>query len=85
MLENDSYESPVPWQNLQLTTVRLQRVWQRESINGCPPDKLELLKMYMDEAAEMQMGAQAAMAPPAMTAGAPAMPALPAQAGAMAA
>jgi len=70
MLEHGNYEAPNALQSLDLTVKRVQRIWQREAVNGCPEDRLDLLKRYIDDAAEMLLAAQA---PPtqALPAGAP--------------
>ena len=67
MIDSGDYVAPNPIQNLDLTVKRVQRIWQRESVNGCPEDRLDLLKQYIDDAAAMLLAAQ----PPAPMAAPP--------------
>jgi hypothetical protein len=53
------YESPNGIQDLNLTILRCQKVWQRESINGAPEDRLALLEQYLMEAVQMKQEAEA--------------------------
>lgn len=65
MLKDGDYVPITPIQNMQLTSIRVQKIWQREKVNGCPEDRLQLLEQYLEEATEyVAQAAQAAQATP---------------------
>lgn len=65
MIERGEYRSPEPYQDLEAGIRRVQMAYLRhQSKGGVPEDRLELLRVWMDQASEMLSGPPQA-APPA--------------------
>lgn len=66
MVHEKSYETPEPYQNLELCLRRAQQAYLKYKHNNAPEESLELLRRYMDDAQDLIMKAQpeAPMAPP---------------------
>lgn len=60
ILTKGEYQEPKPYQNLKLTIVRVQKIIQRERVNGAPDDRIELLEQYLEETMQMDREADAA-------------------------
>lgn len=73
MLDGDEYRSPEPYDDLQTIVTLVPRVYLEERERGCPEDRLQALRDYVDEANALIQQAQQAAAQTA----APALPADP--------
>lgn len=63
MLDGQDYVSPEPFDNLQLITSYVPRVYLHEREHGCPEERLADLRRYIEEASFlMEQAAQAAQA-----------------------
>lgn len=67
----DGYVAPDPRLNLTAALSFVNAVYLEECVKGCPEDRLELLRRYVDELVALIQQAQAASAPPAGAAAAP--------------
>lgn len=68
IVEEGVYESPEPYQNLQMSIEVAQNRYLRERTQGCPEDRLELLRRFMDSAKALQTSAAPPAAAPQMNA-----------------
>lgn len=79
MLEHGegAYESPDPRINIAQAIQFVNAVYLEEQTKGCPEDRLDLLRRYVDELVELMKQAQAAQAPAAPPADPSTQPAMP--------
>jgi hypothetical protein len=68
MLEKGEYLPPEPFQNLQLGVVRMQQTYLQLRTQNAPEERLELLRIWIDDANEQLAEAQAAAEQQAMAA-----------------
>lgn len=74
MIEKGEYQTPEPYQNLNLGIQKMQKAYLMYRMQEAPETRLELLRRWMDDAQAMLDSAQEALAPPPQ---APLPPALP--------
>jgi hypothetical protein len=65
MLDGGEYKSPEPFDDLQAIVTMVPRVYLEERERGCPEDRLEMLRDYVEEAQALLDQAAQAAAPPA--------------------
>lgn len=73
MLDDGKPQSPEPYQNLTLSLRMAQDAYLKARTDGCPEDRLQLVRDYIDAIRELQTAAQ----PPAPAAPPPADPSMP--------
>lgn len=64
MIEKGEYQTPEPYQNLNLGIQKMQKAYLMYRMQNAPEDRLELLRRWMDDAQAMLDNAQEALAPP---------------------
>lgn len=65
MLDGEAYVAPEPYDDLQTIVTLVPRVYLEERERGCPEDRLQALRDYVDEANALIQQATAAAAPEA--------------------
>lgn len=68
IVEDGEFESPEPYQDMSMAIVCAQNRYNRERILGCPEDRLELLRRFMDAAKQVQSKSQGQIAAPQVNA-----------------
>jgi hypothetical protein len=64
MIDKGEYQSPEPFQKLDICMPVMQSAYIKARIDGVPEEKLELMRRWMEEAQRMLMMSQAATAMP---------------------
>lgn len=71
MVANNEYQTPEPYQNLELGIQMCQQAYLHYRSLSAPDEKLELLRMWMEDAQALLKKAAEAALPPPVPAGAP--------------
>jgi hypothetical protein len=64
MVDKGDYETPEPYQNLELGVKKMQQAYLMYRSQGAPEDRLELLRRWMSDADALMKQAEAALQPP---------------------
>lgn len=59
MIDSSEYQTPEPYQNLELGVVKMQQAYLRYRADGAPDDKLELFRRWIEDARALIKRAQA--------------------------
>jgi hypothetical protein len=62
IIEKHQYETPEPYQNLQLGITKMQQAYLHYRANGAPEDKLELFRRWIEDANTLMRKSQQQMA-----------------------
>lgn len=79
MVEKGEYQTPEPYQNLNLGIQKMQKAYLMYRMQNAPEDRLELLRRWMDDAQSLLDASQEALAPVPQPGLAPALPQAPPQ------